>query len=180
MADKTITQARRRGKRLTVAYIKSILDYDPNTGLFLWKPRPNIPTFAHHAGKIAGHRNTFGHIQIRLRNRLYLAHRVAWFLMTGKWPRHMIDHKNGKPDDNRLENLRDATRSRNMANRTRNIKNLSGFKGVSKRRRGSYWSARIMVNHKEMWLGQFPTPEEAHAAYCKAAQFFHGEFARFE
>ena len=102
-----------------------------------------------------------------------------------------IDHKNRNKADNRRSNLRPATNGKNRANSKLNANSKSGFKGVHLRKRrdrisnrkvrsdclGNRWTAQINVNGKKLWLGDFPTPEEAHAAYAQAARKHFGEFA---
>lgn len=96
--------------------------------------------------------------------------------MTGEWPADMIDHKNRDRTDNRWENLREATRSQNNANRR--ASSTHGFKGATFNRRQGRWMAQTKVNGKRVYLGYYDTPEEAHAAYVAAAERYFGEFAR--
>jgi hypothetical protein len=88
-----------------------------------------------------------------------------------------VDHINGDGLDNRRSNLRLATNAQNLQNQKRRSTNTSGYKGVSLYRDGR-WSARIRANGRRVFLGYFATPELAHAAYCAAAEKYHGEFAR--
>lgn len=87
------------------------------------------------------------------------------------------DHLSGDGLDNRRANLRLATHAQNIHNRGANKNNTSGYKGVSLNR--GRWAAHINVNGKRKHLGSFSYPQEAHAAYCSAAEKLHGEFARF-
>ncbi len=96
------------------------------------------------------------------------------------------DHRNLDTLDNTDDNLRVSTNAENMRNRGRPRNNTTGYKGVkrmtssrNKQWRGR-WFARIRVNRKALYLGSFDYPEQAHAAYCKAAIEYHGEFARFD
>ena len=90
------------------------------------------------------------------------------------------DHISGDGLDNRRLNLRHATKSQNLQNRSAQADNKSGFKGVSVYlgKTGCKWRATIIVQRKQRHLGYFKTPEAAHEAYCQAAKKFHGEFAR--
>ena len=88
------------------------------------------------------------------------------------------DHENGVPLDNRRGNLRDATHAQNMWNKGRRSDNTSGYKGVNWHVRKQAWQARISANGVRHHLGYFSTKEAAYAAYCEAAKFYHGEFAR--
>lgn len=78
----------------------------------------------------------------------------------------------------RRDNLRFANVSQNIRNSKKYSNNSSGYKGVSYDQASRKWRARIMVNGKSKHLGFFNTREEAYAAYCKAAVFYFGEFAR--
>lgn len=98
--------------------------------------------------------------------------------MTGQIPVEQIDHIDMNKANNRFVNLREATRSENYRNRTRYSNNKSGFKGVCFYPPTNKWTAQITHLRKAKRIGYFDTPEEAHAAYCKAAQRLHGEFAR--
>ena len=89
------------------------------------------------------------------------------------------DHINKNSLDNRRSNLRPATYIQNGMNSGLRKNNTSGFKGVSWDKRKGKWKAAIMHNRKTKFLGYFDTPEEGHAAYCKAAVELVGEFACF-
>lgn len=90
------------------------------------------------------------------------------------------DHKNHDTLDNRDENLRIVTRSQNQCNRGTFTNNKSGLKGVSWNRKRRRWTARIYLNRKMTYLGDFLTSESAYAAYCEAAKQLHKEFARLK
>jgi hypothetical protein len=98
--------------------------------------------------------------------------------MTGEWPKDQIDHKNGNRSDNRFCNLREATRSQNLANSAKPCPNQSGLKGVCWNKALGYYVAQIRINGKNVGLGYFKSPMDAHLAYCRAAQEHYGDFAR--
>ena len=131
-------------------------------------------------GTVAGSINSTGRWRIKIDYQEHLAHRLAWLYMNGEYPID-IDHKDGNPLNNRLENLRIATPSQNGANRKIGINNTTGFKGVCyvdrKNLRKQYVSS-ITVNGECKNLGYYLTPEEAHAVYCIAAKRYFGEYAR--
>jgi hypothetical protein len=150
--------------------LKELADYDPETGVFTWRAsRPRA-----RKGAIAGTKRPDGYWAIAIDCKLCYAHRLAWLYMTGKWPTADIDHINGNKSDNRIANLRQATRSQNKANTPPPRHNTSGLKGVSLE--GRRWKAQIERDGKKCHLGLFDTPEEAYAAYCKAAREHFGEF----
>jgi hypothetical protein len=93
-------------------------------------------------------------------------------------PDSHVDHKNGNSLDNRIDNLRLATFSENQGNSRKQKNNKSGFKGVSFVRAVQKWEARIHVRGRQIRIGRFLSPEEAHAAYCAEAKKQFGEYAR--
>jgi hypothetical protein len=107
------------------------------------------------------------------RKGLIFLHRV---LFSGLTSQHEIDHIDGNGLNNTRANLRRATHAENSRNRRISRNNKSGFKGVWPK--GKKWGALIEVNGRKHHLGTYPTPEEAHAAYCEAASRLHGQFAR--
>lgn len=151
-----------------------VLDYDPSTGIFRWKVA--VSNFVR-VGSQAGRVRDDGYRAISFGNRLYLAHRLAWFYVYGFWPSDMLDHINRDRDDNRIANLREATRGQNMQNRAVSPENMSGFKCVQSNKYNR-WTARITIGGKRNRLGWFDTPEEAHAAYMAAARQHFGQYAR--
>lgn len=92
--------------------MKQFFDYNPDTGELYWKvPRGQKMK----AGQRAGSLDTKGYIQVRLVPYTIRAHRIAWAIMTGKWPT-LIDHINRNKADNRWINLREVTQAENWAN----------------------------------------------------------------
>lgn len=154
-----------------------ILNYDPLTGNFRWNF--NDPHGGRRVeGKIAGSRNSSGYILIHLNGAKYRAHRLAWLYIHHTWPGKMLDHINGNKSDNRISNLRLATRSQNFCNRGKNSNNTSGYKGVSWNKRDKNWTVHICVNRKQRHGGSFKVKEDAVLAYNKLAVRYHGAFAR--
>jgi hypothetical protein len=126
------------------------------------------------AGSIVGGAHTAGYWQVNIKGRMFLAHRLAWAMTHGKWPEADIDHFNGDRSDNRLANLRAATRSENLQNhrRTRSD-NTSGVTGVFWNTRHNKWQANIMLNGRNKYLGIFAEKEAAIAAYAAARKTMH-------
>jgi hypothetical protein len=159
---------------ITQEKLKEILEYDPDTGIFRWKLDRGAKT---KTGDRAGY-NHAGYRRIEINDVGYLAHRLVWLYIYGYIPTE-LDHINGIKHDNRLCNLREASRKENSINRNKRTDNSSGYKGVNWHKAANKWQARIMVNGKRLQLGWFETPEDAYLAYCAAAKEFHGEFANF-
>ncbi len=163
--------------------VKSLLDYDPATGIFVWKNRPSVSRGnriinSRNAGKIAGSPDAKGYIRICINNVTYAAHCIAWLYVHAEWPWCEIDHRDGVTSDNRIQNLRKATFSQNKTNQKRRSDNRSGLKGVKWHIQAKKWWARIQSNGERMSLGMFDCPAAAHLAYVVAADKYHGEFAR--
>ena len=160
--------------------VRELFDYDPNTGVLLWK----VDISRWKAGQIAGRqKESTGrrrYIEVRYEGKWLTAHRIAVAWMTGEWPDEQVDHINGDGLDNRWSNLRQATSSENSQNRKMPNTNQVGMKGVIRVTRygTTKFEARIRVNGKQLHLGRFETAQEAHAAYCNAADKHFGAFAR--
>jgi hypothetical protein len=160
---------------LTRARLRALLHYNRRTGEFRWRKRSGNSA---RRGPPADHVPGQCRIFVRIDDRLYPAHQLAWFYVTGRWGKPTIDHSDGDATNNRWNNLRRATRSQNGANRRRPRHNTSGYKGVSLCRKSGRWRADIGKNGIVIYLGTFATPQEAHEAYLKAARKLFGKFAR--
>jgi hypothetical protein len=172
-----------------VEFLRECFHYAPDTGQLIWKHRPehHFPSAAaakgwntQKAGAIAGEApNHDGYIRLdfrrgdqRVRTRV---HRVVWKMHHGDEP-EMLDHKNGDPADNRVENLRPATPSENGRNHTGRLSAERHLpKGVVAVGRGRF-RALGYRNGERAYLGIHDTPAAAHAAYCAWAAIAHGEF----
>jgi len=155
---------------LTADRARELLDYDPETGTLRWKIRVSQSVLA---GAVAGTTDSYGYVRIIIDSHTYRAHRLAWLIFHGKWPDNELDHKNGCRSDNRLSNLRKATRGQNMFNKKKYANNTSGHTGISKR--GAKFSAVYGRNGRPVRIGSFLTLEEAIAAR-EAAIAYRGEF----
>ena len=133
---------------LSAEYVRSILDYNPETGEIIWRIWKNVrPEWnTRYANKIAGKKEKDSRIRININRKLYLAHRIAWLIMTGEWPVHEIDHRDLTPDNNKWNNLRQANQSQNNCNHPIRKDNVSGLKCVFWDKSRGKWVAQIKIN----------------------------------
>lgn len=157
---------------LTVDELKNELHYDEITGVFTRILRKRSDRFM----TVAGAKDSKGHIQIRVKGKLYLAHRLAWLYMTGKLPEFQIDHRNRCRDDNAFYNLREATHAENTRNAKIRKDNTSGVKGVKWSSEAGKWVASCRVDKVNHHLGYFSSIEEAAYARNSFAFVAHREF----
>jgi hypothetical protein len=170
-----------KSMHLTQEYLRSILDYEPITGAFTWKPRPDrSPQWnGRFAGKKTGNPNEHGALRIGIDGELYYAHQLAWIYMTGENPAPLtIDHIDCNPSNNAWQNLRLATKSEQAANRRKRTDNKSGYKGVYFMPNVGKWSAQTRVDGKLIYLGLFDSPEKAYLAYLDEARKRFGAYHR--
>lgn len=141
---------------LSLEKLRLLFKYDPNTGVITKLPA-DLPV---------GYDSGRGYLRTSINNKKLLLHRLAWFLTFGKFPNADLDHINGDRKDNRLVNLREATRAENLQNQTK-AKGFYWFSPVKK------WKVSIKKNYKEHHIGYFDTELDARAAYMRAKKELH-------
>lgn len=151
-----------------------LLRYEPDTGKLFWKRRhqgmfidaKSMKTWnTRFAGTQAlNSRRRNGYRGGAIFNKFAFSHRVAWCIFYGFWPDFEIDHINGIPDDNRIENLRDVPKSVNLRNCNQRVDNGSGTTGVHWSESHKRWGASITLNGKRNRLGWFTNKRDAIAA----------------
>jgi hypothetical protein len=147
-------------------YLKEILHYDPETGIFQWLVKKSRRTSI---GSVAG-TITHGYLSIKIDGKIYLNHRLAWLYVHSTWPQYEIDHIDGDKLNNRLENLRDATHKQNTENQKLLPSNKSGHRGVSWSQKGKKWRAYLKNNGKTIHLGYYEKLEDAALAAREARE----------
>jgi hypothetical protein len=165
---------------LTQDRLREVIDYNEDTGLLIWKFRPELRKEENtkNCGKAAGTRGPMGYIRVAIDKKIYAAHRLAWLWMTGEWPENEIDHINMIKHDNRWGNLRHVSRSQNQMNVSVRSDSSTGLKGVYYDKSIYRWRPKIMIDGKRYTIGTFDCPAAASFAYQIAADKIHKEFAR--
>jgi hypothetical protein len=144
---------------ITAEYVRDRLQYDPETGVFLWKARPGNKWWnTNFSGKAAGSMNSYGYRRIMIDKKEYMAARLAWLIVYGEWPKNEIDHINRVKSDDRLVNLRDVTSKENCNNKSNNNglpEGVHWHTGNAKYKAHIPWSVPIF---SYVYLGQYVDP----------------------
>lgn len=143
---------------LTANEAQKLFSYNSDTGLLTWRVSRSGTKGI---GSEAGSPHNKGYKAVCFNYRRYLIHRIIWLIVTGDWPKEEIDHINGVRDDNRWDNLRQATGTENRKNSKRYKNNTSGVTGVYWKKAISKWVAYIVVNNKMLHLGSFANKVDA-------------------
>ena len=158
---------------LTAEEARSRLNYDSETGILTWKKLRNKRRIGEEAKSL----DVAGYVQVNISGTLVKGHRLAWLLHYGYWPDGDIDHINGVRNDNRISNLRCVSPKVNCQNqRVGSRPSVTGLIGVHLQDRGrpnKRYRAKIYVDGRQIHLGGYATPEEAHAAYVLAKRKHH-------
>lgn len=159
----------------TIEQFRQVLDYDPETGNLTWLSRdsshfdggkrsPSIMAKIWNttwAGKQALTNTSNGYRRGVVFGIGFQAHRVAWALYYGAWPKGEIDHIDGNRSNNRISNLRDTTRTENGRNLRMRPSNTSGYVGVTKEPETKKWRAQAVIDGRCVYVGCYVTAEEA-------------------
>ena len=155
-----------------LAELQKHVSYNPETGVF-------TRLICHKRalkGAVAGYLIPQGYWHIQLKGQVFSQHRLAWFFTHGCWPLGDIDHANGIRSDNRIANLREATRSQNLINFECRKDSKSGIRGVYLHKITGKWAASCGYEGKQKHIGIFETKEAAAHAYREFATAIYGDF----
>jgi hypothetical protein len=162
---------------LTIERLLELMDFDAEAGSFTWKGKPHPRN--KHAGKKAGTTvisNGKTYWQIKIDGKYYKRGRLVFFLTHGRMPMPCVDHRDGDSLHDVPDNLREATVTQNAWNHPphkRRIQLPMGVRTISSGR----FQARINYNKKQIHLGAYDTPEEAHEVYMAKRRELFQEFA---
>jgi hypothetical protein len=158
---------------ITQELVRELFNYVD--GKIYWRIKKQKVTL----GKEAGTLNSGGYKFCGINGKLYLVHRIIYLFHHGVLP-EILDHINGDPLDNRIENLRPATHSQNLYNSKLRKDNTSGVKGVSWHKQSQKWMVRIRIGTFRKSLGLFDDLELAKLVSIEAQNKYYKEFARHE
>lgn len=162
-----------KNETLSQEYLKSILDYDLDTGIFTWKVNKSQRT---KIGDVAGWLYN-GYREIEIDNKKYKAHRLAWLYVNGGMPKNLIDHIDGNRSNNKISNLREATYQENNENYKTPKTNKSGVKNVSWYKNLGKWVVSISIRKTKKTIGYFDNLEFAELVAIEARNKYRLEFA---
>lgn len=146
---------------LTADRLRELVDYCPETGVMRWK----VKRWRALPGDVCGTPHPSS-LRVRIEQRCYLVHRLAWLYVHGQWPEGDIDHIDGNPFNNRLSNLRTCNQAQNQQNRSArgSKRNTSGHACVSWDASRGAWMVRIRAHGRNHFGGRFQSIDEAVAA----------------
>ncbi len=141
----------------------SLFEY--KDGVLYTKPKP--------IGSVTGN----GYLESKVAGKPFKIHRMIFLMHHGYLP-EIVDHIDGNPLNNKIENLRAATPSQNSYNQRIYKTNTSGVKGVCWDKARNRWTTQISYNRKKRHLGYYEDFDEAVEVVDLARQLVHKEFAR--
>ena len=159
---------------LTQEFLKKHFEYRDG---HLWRIKPTANNVK--VGQQFGCYDSKGYRIGKLKGKLYKEHRLIWLYHNSKWPEDQLDHINRIKDDNRIENLREATAQQNQFNK-KSWGKTSSYKGVYWQKQRKKWRAHYYYKSKPYHLGYYTTEDEAAEAYRKATEHLHKEYASYD
>lgn len=158
---------------LTQERANELFEYREDGNLY-WK----VNRLKKRIGDVVGIETTNGYLRYVIDGKGYALHRVVWLMHYGVFPKDDLDHIDRNRKNNRIGNLREASRVQNNGNSSVPKHNTSGYKGVQWCATSNKWRVCIYKQNKKYWLGRYKTIEEAAKVYHEAAIEYFGEFAK--
>jgi hypothetical protein len=152
--------------------VKDLFDY--KDGSLVWKVSPSRSV---KIGAIAGTTGYDGRQRIGINGSLYLAHRIIFLWHHGYLPK-VIDHIDNDSSNNRIENLRECSKSQNQWNSKARRNNKSGFKNVYFDKEKNKWRVLVECKRKKYYGGYFSNIDDAVKAASELRNSLHKEFTR--
>jgi len=165
MSEDPVFNGRKIKVELTQSELKSILDYDPTTGIFTWI---DVPKNTYLIGKQAGAIHKHGYPCITIKGSKFMAHRLAFLWMQGQFPKEYVDHIDGNRSNNKWSNLRTATMRENGQNQAIHRMGHKPGTHLLKKKLVKPWESYIELRGKRVHIARFQTEDEAYASYLGA------------
>ena len=127
-------------------------------------------------GDVIGWNNATGYLCVRLDGYHWLIHRLIYLYHHGVMPK-VIDHIDGNPLNNKIENLREATMEQNSLNQKGRKNSFSGIKNVYWNKKLSKWYVHVKRNKDIIHFGMFDDVEFAELVAIMAREKYHGVYA---
>jgi hypothetical protein len=156
----------------------TLFDVDFETGEFFWisPPKYHKDLIGKRAGCIQPSHNGKLYWVIQIDGIKYRRGRLMFLLTHGCFPSPCLDHINGNSLDDRPSNIREATITQNAWNHKTRKRKIKLPMGVRNTKNGNY-EARISCNKKQIHLGCYHTPEEAHTVYMSKRKELYADFS---
>jgi hypothetical protein len=159
--------------------------FEYRDGMLFWKIRPlsDFKTEGRHVqwNERYGHKQVGScagkYVNVSINKIRHQVHRIIFLMHYGYLPK-VVDHINGKTQDNRIENLRAATYTENQRNSRINKNSSSGVKNVVWHKQRCKWNVRLTINHKNKSFGLYDDIELANLVAHEARNKYFGSFAR--
>lgn len=155
-----------------VRKLHRLFEYDPVSGFLTRREQHRYDLLA---GDEVGTKLASGYRQVSIEGHTYMTHVVIWAMHYGEWPTFQIDHKDRVRDHNWIDNLRPASGSQQRMNSSLRKDNTSGTRGVYLKR--NKWAAEIRINKRKIFLGVYPTYEDAKEFRDLCESMIFGEFS---
>ena len=161
-----------------LAWLAARFVIDPDHGSMVWvvPPKNHPRMLGREAGSLRPNRAGKVYVHIKKDRRVFKRGWLIFLWVHGRWPTACLDHIDGNSTNDRISNLRDATVTENAWNHKRRARRIPLPMGVRRLRAGRF-EARIGFNKKQLHLGSFETPEEAHRVYVAKRRELYGQFA---
>lgn len=156
---------------ISQARLHELFDY--KDGQLIWKISRGGKA---QKGSVAGRKVKHNYTQIEVDRKTYYLHRLVFIYHNGYCPK-VIDHIDGNPANNKLENLREATLSENQMNSKISKNNSTGMKNVNWNTEANKYRVELSVNGRNKFIGYFDDPELAELVAIEARDKYHGRFA---
>jgi len=155
---------------------KSMLNelFEYKDGNLYWKKRLSQRA---KIGDKAGYLRKDGYVNIRINNKNYKAHRLVFVFHHDYMP-EFIDHIDGNKANNKIENLRSATKAQNRMNISLQSNSKSGIKNVNWHKKTNKWIVQLGINGKKLHFGTYFDLEVAKFVADTMRHKYHGQFSR--